>query len=370
MPTLQLAPAAAHSSSHSGDVSSCCYSTDGAVVLSGGWDGHLRLWDARTGDSVAAIRVSPKPVSACAVSPGGEQWLAGNLDGLLSRWDSVSQRSISNFLAHARPISAIDYSADGRLLVTSSWDCTLILWADAREREGRPLRGHTDIVAGCRFAPDGHSVLSWSHDGTVRLWDVAFGMPPKTMRGHADRVTAAAISPDGARVVSASRDRILKLWDLKTEAEPESLALPGEVRRCFFTIHGQSVGTVETSGRVRLYALPSLEVEAELTTDIQVECAELAPLGGQIALGAADGRVYFVSVEGLDGVPLPVTVTQSSRRTAGPIRRLFGKSRLTHSYHCTCPACRQQVELADKDPDRPAPCPHCRRQLRVSAVVQ
>jgi uncharacterized paraquat-inducible protein A len=42
---------------------------------------------------------------------------------------------------------------------------------------------------------------------------------------------------------------------------------------------------------------------------------------------------------------------------------------LVDVFYCTCPACRQEFELPTADPTHKAPCPHCRRHVRVSTVV-
>src|SRR5262249_3781098 len=254
-------------------------------------------------------------------------------------------------------------------MATASWDCSLILWRPGRERDGRNLRGHTDIVAGCQFTPDGRGLLSWSYDGSVRLWDVGKGSLWKTLEGHTDRVLAGAVSPNGAWAASGSRDGTVKLWDLQGDCEAGSLVLDGEVRWCFFLPHGETLGTAEANGRIRLYSLPELEVEMELATGLSVERGDVLPSGEQVALGTSDGRVHFVAIEGFEGTRLFVNAIPSSRQTATPLQRLFGRNHVSHFYQCTCPACRKAVELPQADPDRPAPCPHCRRPLRLRAVT-
>src|SRR5689334_21808163 len=87
-----------------GEIYSCAYTPDSAFVLSGGWDGKLRLWDVVTGSPVLELSASPKPLSCCAISPDGHQWLTGSMAGLLGLWDGVSQHLIENFVAHTRPI--------------------------------------------------------------------------------------------------------------------------------------------------------------------------------------------------------------------------------------------------------------------------
>jgi WD40 repeat protein len=338
-------------------------------VLSGGWDGYLRLWETTTGAHVTALQVSAKPVSTCAISLDGKQWLSGTLEGMLARWDALTHEQVSTFLAHTRPISSIAFSVDGRSIATASWDRTIILWNAVREREGRTLNGHTDIVAGCRFTPDGRTLVSWSHDATLRTWDLSRARPLSVMSGHGDRILAGGISPDSRYAASGSRDGIVKLWDLVTGKESASATQFEEIRACFFLRDGKHLVTVDAQGALRLHSVPGLQQMTELATRLPVQCAEIAPSGAVIALGCSDGRVYMVKVEGFDESVLIVTASQTSRRTQTALQRLMGKSQLKQTVVCHCPVCRQTFELKEGVPTQETACPSCRRKLLITAVV-
>ncbi|MCS6852551.1 MAG: WD40 repeat domain-containing protein [Gemmataceae bacterium] len=370
MATLRLVSAGTGPADQAGEVLGCCYAPEGAFVLSAGWDGQLRLWETARAAHVTALRVSSKPVSACAISPDGGSWLAGTLDGFLSRWNALTHEQTLLFLAHPRPVSAILYGGNEHTLITASWDGNLIVWDLTRERHGRTLAGHRDIVAGCRLTPDGQTIVSWSHDGTLRTWDMARLRPMRVFAGHSDRVTAAAISCDGRWVVSGSRDAQLRLWDLQTGAEHASTTLAGEVRSLLCLLDGETVVAVDFSGRLTLHRLADLEMVGELVTYLPTQCAALAPSGGQIALGCADGRVRFVAVDGFDSKPLQVTARPTERPSSSMLRRLFGRRKLTPAFECICPACRESVELIDARTGQAQPCPKCRRPLRVSAIAR
>ena len=165
-----------------GEVYSCVYSADGAFVLSGGWDGYLRLWLSANGQQITSLAASPRPLSSCAISPDGTAWLSAAMDGALTWWDAVSHRMGQSFIAHIRPISAIQFSPDVRQLATASWDRKLVLRRVGDEHEGRTLVGHRDIVAGCRWSSDSKQLLSWSHDGTLRLWNADSGRADCALR--------------------------------------------------------------------------------------------------------------------------------------------------------------------------------------------
>lgn len=369
MATLRLQATSACPGGHEGEVFCCAYTPDGSAVLSGGWDGYLRLWSAADGSVLAEVQASSKPVSACAVTPDNKHWLAGSLDGLLTTWDAATRKRVSMFVPSGRPLSAVVFGADPRLMATASWDRNLMLWTFNPQPEGKTLSGHRDIVAGCRFTPNGQLILSWSHDRTVRLWDALLVQPLQTFTSHTDRVTAGAVSPEGHWAATGARDGTLKLWDLQTQSEAASVRLGGEIRGCFFLLDGQSVVVVDARGRLTLHELPLLRLLAEWNTFLPVQCGDLSPTGAQLALGCDDGRIRLVAVDGFDQAPLYVTATQISRISATGLQRLLGRSRVIHTYSCTCPVCRQPLEFPRGDLNQLVPCTRCSRQLRISTVM-
>jgi WD40 repeat protein len=368
--SLHLLESDAPAEGHGGEVFSCAYTDDAALLLSGGWDGCLRLWDAASGAGVGQLKAGAKPLSCCAFSPDARHWLSGSMEGIFAVWDAVSHAPEVTFLAHTRPISAIRFAPGGGQFATASWDRQVVLRKIGKEREGRTLSGHQDIVAGCRYTADGKLLLSWSYDGTLRLWETDSGREQAVLTGHSDRVTAAAVSPDGRWAVSGGRDGVIKLWDVPAKNEVCSVAPGAEVRGCFFLLDGESVATVDENGWILLLSTPGFELLAELQSGVRTMCAELAPSGQQLALGGEDGQVHRVAVEGREDSPLLVTATQVTRQTSSVLGKLFGsRPRLTTSYHYTCPSCQRAMEVGNL-PGQPFSCPGCRRKLRVNSRVR
>ena len=371
MATLRLLAAGSGPGGQIGELLCCAYTPDGGFVLTGGWDGHLRVWEATHGAHVSDFQASDKPISACAVSPDGKSLASGSLDGMLAVWDAVTHLPKVNFLAHTRPISAIVYGPDGRGVATASWDNTLNLWLSlGRVQESRTLGSHRDIVAGCRFTPDGQAVLSWSYDKQVQLWDTVRGKSQREFNGHADRVLAGAMAPDGQWAATGGRDGVLKLWNLQAGAEAASVDLPFEIRGCVFLRDGAQLVAIDKNGRLTLHELPSLRKQSELATRLPVQCLELSPSGGFLALPCANGTLHIVAVEGFDDAPLIITATRTVRRTATPLQRLFGRSQLIYVYQCVCPVCRHAFEPSDAKPGQPTTCPKCNQHLRLSTVMR
>lgn len=356
-------------SGHGGEVFSCVYSNDGAFVLSGGWDGCLRLWLSANAQPISFLHASSKPLSSCALTPDGTGWVSSSMDGTLGWWDAITHQLKLSFIAHIRPISAIQFSPDGRFLVTASWDRKLMLRPVGDEREGQALLGHYDIVAGCRWTADSKQLLSWSHDGTVRLWDASSAREIARLEGHADRVTAACLSKDGQWAISGSRDGSLKLWDLRRSKEVRSVQMKEEVRGCWCLSDSASLLTVNADGWMVLWSLPDFEVQAELATNIRALCGDLAPSGSEVVLGSEKGNLHWVVIEGIVEPPIRVSPTPQRKPKTGVFTRILGKQRIEPSYQYSCPACGHTEETTLL-PTEAIPCSSCKRLLQVSTEAR
>jgi WD40 repeat protein len=367
--TLRLQTTDGATEGHSGEVFACAYSPDGGTVLSGGWDGYLRAWDAVCGQPLAAVPAAAKPLSACAVSPDGLSWLSGSMEGMLTAWDPATRAPVWTFMAHTRPVSAIRYAPDGQHMATASWDRQVAIRKLSREREPRILANHVDIVSGCCFAEGGRQLLSWSYDGSVRLWNVATGKQAAVLGDHGTRVTAGDVSADGRWAVTGGLDGGLKLWSLAEKGESGGAVLSSEVRGLFFLPDSSSFLAADADGLLTLLTLPGFEVQDQLTLGARTQCAALAPVADQLAVGGEDGRVRFVAVGGFEETALPVTALQGVRQTSTGFDRLFGRTRQLPTYRFTCPACREQTECVGPAPAGDFPCPACNRRLRVTSTV-
>ena len=340
MVSLYVEEALVSSVSHEGEVLACSYLPDSTRLLSGGWDGTLRIWDTIQGQVAETITVSDKPITACAIAPENQAWLIGNMDGLLSEWRPDTRTQNSMFLAHTRPISDLVFSPDGQQFVSASWDRTVSLWNAQDKKQAAVLGCHNDIVAGCRFTPDGTHLISWSYDGTAIVWRVASQQQVAQLQGHRDRITAAAISPDGKWFVSGSRDGELKLWELLFFQEAYSLFFSAEIRGCVFLLDGESLVIVDGNGQLSVHQVPTLQLGEEIPTGKSFQNLTLSPSGAQLALGSDDGLVSFVAVDGFDNRPLAVTAMQSQRPSSNMFHRLLGQHRHVPVYQCVCPVCR------------------------------
>ena len=117
------------------------------------------------------------------------------------------------------------------------------------------LEGHTAPIVALAASPDGATLASASWDHTVRLWPLAGGAP-RVLDGHTQNVNGVAFAPDGRTLVSVSYDQSVRIWPLSGAPTPTVVTMP------------TPLNAVAVGG------------------------------DGEIAVGGADGKVYFLTADG------------------------------------------------------------------------
>jgi WD40 repeat protein len=112
---------------HAGGARSVAVAPDGNLVLAGGHDKLLRLWDLRPGREAGSLPC-PSPCGAVAFSADGSQALAGESDGTVRLWDVKGRKDICCFSGHTREVTSVAFTPDTRYAASGSLDQTVRLW--------------------------------------------------------------------------------------------------------------------------------------------------------------------------------------------------------------------------------------------------
>lgn len=220
----------------------------GALVVSGGCDKDVRVWDVRTGLTLYVLRGHTSTVRCLKVM-------------------------------HNRPIA-----------ISGSRDSTLRVWDVQRGRMLRILSGHAGSVRSLDVC--GNRVVSGSYDGTCRLWDVDTGECLQVFRGHFNQIYAVAF--DGKIIASGGLDTTVRVWDALT-GHCIAMLQGHTALVCSLQLTPHTLVTGGADGRVLAFALPDLRVHTRIAAhDSSVTSLQFDEQF--LVTGGNDGRVRLFDV--------------------------------------------------------------------------
>jgi hypothetical protein len=116
-----------------------------------------------------------------AVSGDGGVVVSGGSDKTVRVWDVGSGRLLHTLEGHTDWVRGVAVSGDGRVVVSGGDDRTVRVWDVANGKLLHTLEGHTDWVQGVSVSADGWILVSGSDDGTVRVY---YFLPPKSAQAN------------------------------------------------------------------------------------------------------------------------------------------------------------------------------------------
>ena len=279
---------------HTSKLLQLAFSSNGAHFATASSDGTANVLEYPTGRIVGRAFKDVAEIGAVAFTPDGAVLIGGGADGALRLWDVEQQQLVlSTASGHSQAIIDAEMSANGKLLATLGGDQLIRLWSlSSRHPLDIERRVAGQKAKGVAFSDDGERLAAGDDSGAVQVWQLRAQAEPVVLQGHEHQVWAVAFSGDGALLASGDRAGHVRLWDPSNgELRWAIDAHDGSVWSLAFTSDGQRLMTASDGG-VRLWDSASGSLQSTLRHEGgRVTRAVFSPDGTQLAVVASDGKV-------------------------------------------------------------------------------
>jgi len=205
------------------------FSRDGRTLVTGNFNGTVKLWDVASGRLLRTLDGHTDVVYKGVFSPDEKVIASCSRDGKIKLWDVATGSELRTLTGHTRPVKAVAFSPDGKMIASVSNDGSLRLWDVATGVQQRSFIHTTspdidDSVYSVLFISRGKIIATGNGDGTISYWELASGKEVKVLKGHTSGVFSLALSTDGRSFASGSDDHTVRLWDVETGSEIRTFA--------------------------------------------------------------------------------------------------------------------------------------------------
>ena len=170
---------------HSDPVTSVSYAGDGSLILSSGYDGLCRLWNAVSGQCLKTlVHDDGEPIGAASFCPNALFLATSSLDGCIRMWDYVTGKVVRVYQGHTCTQHSLPFAfiptASGCTVVSGSEDGRLVCWdSDSEAIVHSSAVAENAWVSGCSVSPDGRLLavstapLDVGEGGEVKVFECA-----------------------------------------------------------------------------------------------------------------------------------------------------------------------------------------------------
>ncbi len=194
--------------------------TNPDVMLTGGGDGKVVLFDIAKGKATAKMEGHSKRIIRTVLHPTQPLAFSASADKTVRMWRAEDGKCSNTWKNHTNDVTGLTLHATGEYLVSASADCTWAFHDIATGKCRQVVQGKAGDAgySVASFHPDGLLLGTGKADGTIAMWDVKSQQAALSFGAHSGTVPSLCFSENGYYLATCGKDGA-KVWDLRKVAK-------------------------------------------------------------------------------------------------------------------------------------------------------
>ncbi|XP_030756725.1 autophagy-related protein 16-1 isoform X2 [Sitophilus oryzae] len=242
-------------------------------------------------------------VNAVKWSPVDRLVVTGGADRKVKLWD-VSKGTQDNrgvLVGSNAGVMSVDFDTSGSLILGASNDFAARIWTVGDQKLRvlqHTLTGHSGKVLAAKFLGDASKIVTGSHDRTLKIWDLKNRACTETKFAGSSCNDLVTVDNAGSSIISGHFDKTVRFWDSRSESSANNIVLNGKVTSLDLTRDAKYLLACVRDDTLKLIDLRMNQVVNSFCCEgFKVGCdwsrATFSPDGQFVAVGSADGAVYI-----------------------------------------------------------------------------
>lgn len=158
---------------HSRQILAIDISKDSSLLVSGGKDSTVVIWDFINNKILRRLSFPEGIVTSVNISPDNKYIITGGTDEKVFLYDVEKDEVVNVFTDHSCKITSVKFSPDGSLIASAGSDGLIYVYKTDDFKKVAILNGHKNWVRDISFSKDSKRLLSCGDDFDIIIYDIS-----------------------------------------------------------------------------------------------------------------------------------------------------------------------------------------------------
>ncbi len=202
---------------HSSQIISLSLSKDSTLMVSGGKDSTVVLWDFVNARVLKRLNYHDGIVTSVHISNDQRYIVSGGTDRNVFIYDIESDRIIHGFSDHSDDINSVKFSHDDNWIASAGGDKIVNIYSTTELRLVSSLVGHKGWVRDIAFSHDNNRLISCGDDSRLITWRFRKGsgiFAERSIKASSSWLLSTDTHPDGMTYATGDINGVIKVFTL------------------------------------------------------------------------------------------------------------------------------------------------------------